>query len=481
MPDVLGDLDATALADLVRSGEVQPAELVDAAIARIEKLDPELNAVIHPRFEAARAEASGALPDGPFRGVPFLLKDISGYSAGDPYHEGMRFLRDAGWRTDADSYVTARFRAGGLVFVGRTNVPELGLIPTTEPFVHGPTRNPWDPSRTAGGSSGGSAAAVAAGMVPAAHATDGGGSIRIPASACGLVGLKPSRGRVSLGPEEDYAGLLNVQGTVTRSVRDTAGLLDIAAGEMPGDPVVAPPPRRPFADEVGAKPGRLRIGLLTRAPAQTAPVHPDCVGAAEQTGRLLEGLGHVVEVDHPPALDELEFTRAFITLWSVGTAFMLEDWGRRVGRAVTADDVEPNTWALAEMGRSASTVQALAAQASLYRWSRRMAEWWAGGFDLLLTPTLAEPPPPLGSFVSPPDNPLGALLRSAAFCPFTPPINVTGQPAISLPLAETAEGLPIGIQLVAPYGREDLLLRVASQLEQAQPWAARRPALHAGN
>jgi amidase len=480
MPDVLGDLDATALAELVRSGEVQPTELVDAAIARIEKLDPELNAVIHPRFEAARTEASGPLPDGPFRGVPFLLKDIFCHSAGDPFHEGMRFLRDAGWRADSDAHLAAHFRAAGLVFVGRTNVPELGLIPTTEPAAYGPTRNPWDPTRTPGGSSGGSAAAVAAGMVPAAHGNDSGGSIRIPASACGLVGLKPSRGRVSLGPGSYSIGMLACEGVVSRTVRDTAGLLDVAAGEMPGDPVVAPPPLRPFAAEVGTEPGRLRVGLLTRAPGGTAPIHPDCVTAAEETARLLEALGHTVEVDYPGALDEPEWASCFITLWSIGTAFLLEDWGRRVGKAVTAGDVEPNTWALAEMGRSLTTVQALSAQAWLYDGARRVAEWWAGGFDLLLTPTLGEPPPPLGEFVSSPDNPLGALLRSGAFCPFTPPFNVTGQPAISLPLAETAGGLPIGVQLVAAYGREDLLLRVAAQLEQARPWAGRRPAVHAG-
>ena len=479
MPDVLGDLDATGLAELVRGGEVHPTELVDAAIARIEKLDPELNAVIHPRFEAARAEASGPLPDGPFRGVPFLLKDIFGYSAGDPHHEGMRFLRDAGWRTASDSHVVARFRAAGLVFVGRTNVPELGLIPTTEPAAYGPTRNPWDPTRSPGGSSGGSAAAVAAGMVPAAHGTDGGGSIRIPASACGLVGLKPSRGRISLGPDAYYAGMLNVQGALCRTVRDTAGLLDVAAGEMPGDPAVAPPPLRPFAAEVGAEPGRLRVGLLTAVPGGLATTHPDCVAAAEETARLLESLGHTVEVDHPRALEDAEWGGRFITLWSAAAAFNLEDWGRRVGRRVKAEDVEPLTWALAEMGRAIPTPQALAAQAWLMDNARQVVEWWAGGFDLLLTPTLADLPTPLGHFDSPPDNPLGTLLRSSSFCPHTPPFNVTGQPAISLPLAESAGGLPVGVQLVAAYGREDVLLRVSAQLEEARPWAQRRPAIHA--
>jgi amidase len=481
MPDVLGDLDATGLAELVRLGEVHPSELVDAAIARIEKLDPEINAVIHPRFERARAEASGPLPDGPFRGVPFLLKDIFCHSAGDPFHEGIRLLRDLGWRADSDSHLAARWRAAGLVFVGRTNVPELGIVPTTEPEAYGPTHNPWDPTRSPGGSSGGSAAAVAAGMVPAAHANDSGGSIRIPASACGLVGLKPSRGRISLGPGAYSVGMLACEGVVSRSVRDTAGLLDVAAGEMPGDPVVAPPPLRPFAAEVGAEPGRLRVGLMTRAPGETTSIHPDCVTAAEETARLLEALGHTVETDHPRALDDAGWAGCFITLWAVGAAaFSLDTWGRRVGRVVTAGDVEPLTWTLAEMGRKFTPLQALSAQSWLYDAARRVAEWWAGGFDLLLTPTLGEPPTPLGAFASTPDNPLGALLRCGSFSPFTASFNVTGQPAISLPLVETAGGLPIGVQLVAAYGREDVLLRVAAQLEQAQPWAQRRPAIHAG-
>jgi amidase len=295
------------------------------------------------------------------------------------------------------------------------------------------------------------------------------------------VGLKPSRGRISLGPDGYYAGMLNCEGTLTRTVRDTAALLDAAAGEMPGDPIVAPPPRRPFAAEVGAAPGRLRVGLLTQAPdGMGATTHPECVAAAEDAARLLESLGHTVEVDHPRALQDPEYGGRFITIWSAVAAYNLEDWGRRVGRWVTADDVEPVTWALAEMGRAIPIPQAVAAQAWLANNARQVVEWWAGGFDLLLTPTLADLPTPLGDFASTPGNPLGALLRSSSFCPLTPPFNVTGQPAISLPLGESAEGLPIGIQLVAAYGREDLLLRVASQLEEARPWAQRRPIIHAG-
>src|SRR5438128_2103006 len=295
MSDELAFLDATAQADLVRRRKLSPAELVEAAIRRIDRVNGELNEVIIPLFEKARTAAAGAaLPDGPFRGVPFLVKDIFGHTAGDPYHAGMKLLRRLGWVEREDTYLVAKFRAAGLGFVGRTNVPELGSPPTTEPDAYGPTRNPWDVTRSPGGSSGGSAAAVAAGMVPAAHANDGGGSIRIPASACGLVGLKPSRGRTSPGPDGYSVGALVVEHVVSRSVRDTAGLLDAVCGPMPGDPYVAPPPARPYVLEVGAGPGRLRIGLLTAAPGGMAPVHPDCAAAATETARLLESLGHDV-------------------------------------------------------------------------------------------------------------------------------------------------------------------------------------------
>ena len=490
MGDALGHSDATGLAELVRRGDVSPAELTDAAIARIEALDPQLNAVIHPRFDRAREEASGVLPDGPFRGVPFLLKDILCASAGDPFHEGMRFLRDRGWRAAGDSYLAARFRAAGLVFVGRTNAPELGIVPTTEPVAYGPTRNPWDTARSPGGSSGGSAAAVASGMVPAAHANDGGGSIRIPASACGLVGLKPSRGRTSLGPEGYSVGALAVEHVVCRTVRDTAGFLDAVAGAMPGDLYVAPPPARPFAHEVGTDPGRLRVGLLTEAPGPLAATDPACAAAATEAARLLESLGHAVEASYPAVLDHPDWAPNFMSLWAAGVGLGLETWSRRAGHRIGAGDVEPLTWALADMGGSLSAVDLLCAHAWLQEASRDLAGWWGPprgpgvspdrvGFDLLVTPTLAEPPVPLGTFAAPADHPIVGLMRAAAFTPFTPPFNVSGQPAISLPLHETAGGLPVGVQLVAAYGGEALLLRVAAQLEEACPWAARRPPVHA--
>jgi len=474
-------LDATAQAELVRSGQASPVELVESAIARIEKLNPELNAVIHPLFDKAiQAATSPDLPLGPFRGVPMVLKDLTCHTAGDPFHEGMRFLKDLDWRSDADTYLAAKFRAAGFVFVGRANTPELGILPTTEPDAHGPTRNPWNTGHSTGGSSGGSAAAVASGMVPVGHANDGGGSIRIPASECGLVGLKVSRGRTSLGPDYgDMIGGIVVEHVVTRSVRDSAAVLDAVHGPMPGDPYTAPPPVRPFADDVGADPGRLRVGILTVAPGGTADTHPDCIAATEDAGRLLESLGHTVEDSAPPNLDDPEYVAQFITLWASGQAWNLDHWKRVTGKPIGQDDVEPLTWALADMGRSYTGADLLSCQEWLQGMTRKITGWWADGFDLLLTPTIAEPPPPLGEFGSPPDNPLQGVFRAAALVPFTPLFNVTGQPAVSLPLAWNDAGLPIGAQLVAAYGREDVLLRVASQLESARPWADRLPPVHA--
>jgi len=481
MSDELAFLDATAQADLVQRRKVSPVELVDAAIARIERLDRELNAVIIPLFEKARAQAaSPALPNGFFRGVPFLLKDIICHSAGDPYHAGMKLLRKLRWIEHEDTHLAAKFRAAGLVFLGRTNVPELGSQPTTEPEAYGPTRNPWDTGRSTGGSSGGSAAAVAAGLVPAAHANDGGGSIRIPASACGVVGLKPTRGRTSLGPDaaESWAGAV-VEHVVTRSVRDTAALLDAVAGPMPGDPYFAPPPARPFAAEVGLRPGRLRIGLMTRAPGDAFAVHEDCATAARDAAHLLESLGHTVEEAHPAALDDPEVGQRFTLVVAAWIARDLDYWSERTGRPLGPDDIEPMNWAVAEQGRACSARQYIRAVESLQSHSRRIASWWEAGFDLLLTPTLAEPPPPLGEFSAKPGDPLRGFRRALPFVTFTSPFNISGQPAISLPLCWNGDGLPIGVQLAAAYGREDLLIRVATQLEEARPWAGRRPAVHA--
>ena len=471
-PADLAWLDATAQADLVRRKEVTPAELVAAAVERIERVDPSLNSVIHRRFERALEEASSAdLPDGPFRGVPFLVKDLYAPTAGDPMHNGMRALRDAGYVAPADSWLTARYRAAGFVFVGRTNTPELGLVPTTEPVSHGATRNPWSTEHSPGGSSGGSAAAVAAGLVPAAHASDGGGSIRIPSSECGLVGLKPSRGRITMGPDRDESGL-SVNHVVTRSVRDCAAVLDATAGPGPGDLAVAPPPVRPYVEEVGADPGRLRIGLLAHNP--TGELHGDCEAAVRSAAKLLESLGHVVEESHPAVLGDREITGAFGGRWCVNARMGVLGAGALIGRELGREDVEPMTWMMAEIGAAVSGVDYAKGLAAGARLTRGLGLWWADGWDLLLTPTLGAPPPRLGELGGPEGGG-----RTSALVPYTTHFNVSGQPAISLPLAWNDAGLPIGVQLVAAYGREDVLLRVAAQLEAAQPWADRRPPVSA--
>jgi amidase len=469
-------LDATAQAELVRRGDASPAELVDAAIARIERANPALNAVIHPLFAQARA-AAAAPADGPFRGVPLLLKDLMCMSAGDPIHMGTRFLRDLGMVAPHDSYLTGKFRRAGFVIVGRTNTPEIGTLPTTESDAYGPARNPWNTGHSTGGSSGGSAAAVAAGLVPAAHANDGGGSIRIPASACGVVGLKPSRGRTSFGPDMgEPLGGLACEGVVTRTVRDTAAILDAIAGAMPGDPYAAPAPARPWCEEVGVPPGRLRIGFMTTVSAGIAPLDPACRAAVEGAARALAGLGHSVEEAHPDALDDPETGQHFGVMYATHIARLLDLLGMIAGRPITRADVDPFNWMLAEMGRVASAPQYIATREWLDTYTRRMASWWADdGFDLLLTATLTRPPAPLGWFTPTPDNVLDVGMRATAYAAYTAPFNMTGQPAISLPLHWTADGLPVGVQLAAAYGREDVLIRVAAQLEAAMPWADRRP------
>ena len=472
----LSTLDATAQAALVRDGKVSPLELVDAAIARIEKVNPEINAVIHERFEDARREAAGTLPDGPFRGVPFLLKDLGPTMAGDPHHMGSRFLKEAGFRATEDTALARRFLAAGLVVVGRTNTPELGSTVTTEPLAYGPSRNPWNPAHSTGGSSGGSAAAVAARMVPAAHANDGGGSIRVPASECGLVGLKPSRGRVTHDPEgEGWMGA-TIDGVVSRTVRDTAAMLDCIAGYEPGDPYVAPDPPRPFAQEVGADPGKLRIGFLDHPLQPGLTANPECAEAVRDAGELLSSLGHHVEEGHPAALEEPEMIPRFITIVATATAAAVAQMERDVGRPAGPDDIEGDNLAFRAIGDSIPAPAYVEAVNWLHEWSRRAQSWWlADGFDLLLTPTLAVPPPEIG-WLSDPE--LGGQ-RVVEVLQYTAQFNVTGQPAVSLPLSWTAGDLPVGVQLVAPYAREDLLIRVASQLEEARPWADRLPSVHA--
>ncbi len=471
-------LDATAQAALVASGEVAPRELAEAAIARIEATNPELNAVIHPLFEKALASEPA---DGPFRGVPMVVKDLVCQTAGDPYHEGARFLRELDWHAEEDTWLAARFREAGFVFVGKTNTPEFGILPTTEPVAYGPARNPWNRDHSTGGSSGGSAAAVAAGMVSIAHANDGGGSIRIPASCCGMVGLKPSRARVSMAPIGDFVSGLGCELVVSRSVRDSAAVLEWLSDPPPGEPYYAPDRARPYGEEVGVDPGRLKIGLMTTTPGQPLEVHPDCVAAAEGAAKALEELGHSVEPAHPAALGDPSYIDLFMVRWSSGVAALVDYWGMRIGRPLTPEDVEPLTWALSEKGHAHTAPEYLGAIAYSQLVARQLALWWED-YDLLLTPTMAQPPARLGTIGSgegDPD-PMAAIQRAVPYAVYTAVFNASGQPAISLPLHEGEDGLPIGVQLVAAYGREDLLLRVAAQVEEASPWAERRPPVFAG-
>ena len=480
--DELAHLDAIDQAALVRRGEVTAAELVDAAIERIEKVNPAINAVIGDRFERARVEARAPLGDGPFAGVPFLVKDLGLTMRGEPYHGGTRFLKDLGYVAPDDTWLAQKFRDAGFVTLGRTNTPEWGSTITTEPVSYGPTRNPWNTDHSCGGSSGGSAAAVAAGMVPVAHGGDGGGSIRIPAGECGLVGLKPSRGRVTHGPfiGESWMGA-TIDGAITRSVRDSAAVLDAIAGPMPGDPYTAPLPRRPYAEEVGGEPGRLRVGILDHPASPGAEGHPDCAAAVHDVARLLEALGHEVEIGHPAALEEEAFARSYTEIVAACTAHDVATWEEIIGRPLGDDDLEPDNLKLAAWGRSIGAAAYLAAVDLLHAWSRRVVSWWlpldgARGFDLLLTPTIATPPPPIGHLAGPEG---GRRLRQVL--QFTSQFNITGQPAISLPLVWNDAGLPIGVQLVAAPWREDVLVRVAAQLETARPWAERIPPVFAGS
>ena len=477
MADELATLDATAQAKLVRSGQATPGELVEAAIERADALNPELNAIIHPLYEEGRKAAKDP-PDGPFRGVPFLFKDLGACLAGQPLHLGMKLLKEAGFRAPVDSFLGARFQGAGLVTIGKTNTPELGILPTTEPDAYGATHNPWDLERTPGGSSGGSAAAVAAGIVPIAHATDGGGSIRIPASCCGLVGLKPTRQRTSMGPlVGDTMSGLTVELVLARSVRDVAGAIEAVHGPGPGDPYVAPPPERPYTEELRAKPGRLRIGMATE-PWAEVEIDPAVVEAVGDAAALLEGLGHDVDTDVPRVPrggDGPDVAETFLTRWYAGQAASLAMFETLLGREIGPEDVEPLTWAMAEEGRRRNAGDYLGAVGIHQTVARMLAFWFESGHDLLLTPTLGEPPPPLGSFDDSGDDPLRAMRRAERMGVFTAIINATGNPAISLPLHWSEDGLPIGVQLVAPFGAEDALIRIAAQLEQARPWADRRP------
>ncbi len=484
--------DGLGLAALVRRGELSAAELLETAIARIEAHNPALNAVVRKRYESARAEALGVDLAAPFAGVPFLLKDLLSTLAGEPTGSGTRLL--ATRPMPRDSELVRRFRAAGVVIAGRTNTPEFGLTPYTEPKCCGPTRNPWSHAHTPGGSSGGSAAAVASGMVPLASGGDGGGSIRIPASCCGLFGFKPSRGTTPTGPEfgELWRGFA-IEHVISRSVRDSAAMLDATAGTDAGAPYAAPARLRPYLDEVWSDPGRLRIACTHQPLFGHGPVHADCVAGLQASARLLESLGHAVEMAAPP-VDAEHWARDYITVLAGETRAQIEELARLTGRKPRAGDFEPATYGLGLLGRSMSAAAYAAAANRLQLAARRLVPFFER-YDLLLTPTLAAPPALVGALqptagerallrlVNALDagwllDALGVIKPLAAktfgYIPYTALFNATGQPAMSVPLHWNDAGLPIGMQFVAPFGDDAVLLRLAAQLEQAQPWFDRR-------
>ena len=469
-------MPALEQAALVRDKKVSVRELVDAAIERYEAYNPKINAVNIVWLEHARELAKNAdatRSNAPFHGVPTLFKDLGLMYAGQQLSQGNKAIKAMHYVPNQTSELASRFIAAGFIPFGRTNSCEWGSLPVTEPEAWGPTRNPHDLSRTCGGSSGGAGSAVAAGIVPIGHASDGGGSIRIPASCNGLVGLKPSRGRVSMAPLGDEAGF-SVQLAVTYNVADTAALLDAVHGPGVGDGVVAPPPHQPYLKEVGAKVGSLRIGLLDHDP-HGVRVDDECRDAARNTAKLLESLGHNVEESWPEALNDASFPPRFGAMWATTQAVSRDSLSALLGRPATKDDIEAVNWEQAERASRASALDYAKSVAAAAMFRRAVAQWWTDGFDLLVTPTLSRIPFPVGSFTNDPSDPLKPSRLASEWVRFTAQFNMTGQPAISLPLGRTASGLPVGVQLVAAYGREDLLIRVASQLEAAAPWKSFTP------
>ena len=467
---------AGELAALVRTGELRSPELVAASLERIDETQPALNAFTYVAHESALAAAEQIGPGDPrpFAGVPIAIKDNRAV-AGMPLTMCSHLFGD--FVPGHDAFCVRRLREAGFVIVGKTTLPEMGILPTTESRRFGPTRNPWASDRTPGGSSGGSGAAVAGGLVPVGHGNDGGGSTRIPAACCGLVGLKPARGRVSVGPDAGQSFLVG-DGVLTHTVADTAALLDVLAGYEPGDATWAPPPPAPFAELAARPPKRMRIALVLNPPLEGATLDPVCEGGARDAAALLESLGHRVEEVVAPwsGLDLLpDFTRAFGPAVSMTTLA----GGRLARREPTEDDVEPLTWALWERARSEDTLSLLAAQNRLESVARSLIVFFAP-YDAVLTPALARRPLAIGEVHGCGADPWDHYERSAAFTPYTAIVNVTGQPAISLPLFHGEDGLPLAIQLIGPPAREDVVLQLAAELEQARPWAARRPAAAPG-
>jgi Asp-tRNA(Asn)/Glu-tRNA(Gln) amidotransferase A subunit family amidase len=464
--------DGIGLARLIAQGQVSEQEVLDVAIARAEQVNPAINSIARSQFPRARAAVAAGLPKGPFRGVPFLLKDLSIFQKGVPANMGSS-LYD-GFVPDHDSAYTARCKRAGFVIMGRSMTPEFGLSPSTETRRFGACRNPWNPDYSAGGSSGGAAAAVSAGILPLAHATDGGGSIRIPAAHCGLFGLKPSRGRVSFAPEsgEGWGGLA-VSHAVSRSVRDSALLLDCTCGPEPGDPYTAPTPERPFVEEIGRSPGALKIAMM-RKDHRGVALHPECIKAVESAARLCERLGHVVE-EAAPDLDLAELRPKNQILLAANVARALSLRWQALKREPRPDDVEALTWAVFKRGRAITGIDYAGAVAAVHAAGRKLAAFLAS-YDVILTTTLPAPAPKLGYLDMNGDIPTFTA-RVTEYLAVTPLYNATGTPAMTVPLHWTAEGLPVGVHFAGRYGEEACLIRLAAQLEEAQPWFDRVPPL----
>ncbi len=468
------DYDAVGLAELIRAGEVTAAEVLEAALARMRAMQPELNAVVHEMSDEALRCLAAGLPDGRFTGVPFMLKDLHILYAGQPTRNGSRFYAD--FVADHDSEIVARYKAAGLVTIAKTNTPEFGLCASTESVADGPAPNPWDLTRSGGGSSGGSATAVAAGVLPAAHATDGGGSIRIPASCCGLVGLKPTRARNPVGPDVGE-NLIGVGHVVSRSVRDSAHMLDAVAGPELGAPHWPAPAGPTFAAEVGVDPGRLKVAVSKRVRAD-ATLDPACAAAVDGAAALLAELGHAVEEADPPV--DLDWIAAVWRRFSgVNARATLARREAALGRAAGRDELEPITRLSAEEGQRLAAPDFLRAVQDIHAFGRRMAIFHRD-YDILLTPTLGARPVPLGHLAMTTEDIDGYYDRLFRLIPFTPVQNLSGQPAITLPLHWSDDGLPVGVQLAARFGDEATLIRLAGQLEEARPWSDRRPPVHAG-
>jgi amidase len=490
--DELVKYDAIGLGELIKRREIKPGELVKAIIHRIEKVNPRLNAVIHKMYDEASyfagrcdlEKTSSKLLKSRFFGVPFLLKDLIAEYKGSPFNEGSWAVK--GYVSKIDSELVIRQKEGGLIIIGKTNTPEFGLLPTTEPVLYGATTNPWNPIVTAGGSSGGSAAAVAAGIVPMAHGNDAGGSIRIPASCCGLFGLKPTRGRNPMGPLfGDLGSGIVHEHAITRTVRDSAALLDLTSGPDAGDPYCAPPKERPFLEEVERDPGRLRIGFLDSIPegwSLETQLHPDCERAVRDAASLCEHLGHFLQEIVPQDLSYPNLFKRFGVLLSCLAGRFIAYWEAELGKRLTEDHLEPQTWITYQAGLKRTGADYLGALEDIQRFARKLSNWYVqGDYDLILSPTIGIPPVKLGSFRPVSEDPMNWARMANLFCAFTYVHNLTGQPAMSVPLFWNQDNVPIGIQFAARFGDEARLFRLAGQLERARPWADRRPPIHCCN